>query len=71
MTVVAIGILAGVAIALGATRLMSTLLFNVEAWDAPAYAAAGGLLFGVALLACVVPAVRAMRLQPAVVLRNE
>jgi putative ABC transport system permease protein len=71
MTVVGIGIAIGVAIALGATRLMSSLLFNVGASDPPAYAGAGTLLFVLAALACAVPAFRAMRLQPAIVLRNE
>ncbi len=71
MTVVGIGIAVGVAVALGATRLMSSLLFNVGASDPSAYAGAGTLLFVVAVLACAVPALRATRLQPATVLRNE
>ena len=71
MTVVSIGIAVGIAIALGATRLMASLLFNVGATDPWAYFSAGFLLFAVAALACGVPAFRAMRLQPAAVLRNE
>jgi putative ABC transport system permease protein len=71
MTVVGIGIVVGVAVALGATRLMSSLLFDVGASDASAFAGACTLLFVVAVLACAVPAFRAMRLQPATVLRNE
>jgi predicted permease len=71
MTVVGIGIAVGAAVALAATRLMSSLLFNVGASDPSAYAGAGTLLFVVAVLACAVPAFRAMRLQPATVLRNE
>jgi ABC-type antimicrobial peptide transport system permease subunit len=71
MTVVGIGIAAGIAVALGATRLMASLLFNVGAADPSAYLSAGILLFAVAALACAVPAFRAMRLQPATVLRNE
>jgi putative ABC transport system permease protein len=71
LTVVAIGIAVGVAIALGATRLMSSLLFNVGALHPSAYAGAGTLLFVVAMLACALPALRAMRLQPATVLRND
>ena len=71
MTVVGIGIAVGIAIALGATRLMASLLFNVGAADPSAYLSAGFLLFAVAVLACAVPAFRAMRLQPATVLRNE
>jgi putative ABC transport system permease protein len=71
MTVVGIGISVGIAAALGATRLMSSLLFDIGAVDPWAYAGAGALLLGAALLACAVPALRAMRLQPARVLRNE
>jgi predicted permease len=71
MTVVGIGIAAGIAVALGSTRLMSSLLFNVGAADPWAYLSAGFLLFAVAVLACAIPAFRAMRLQPAAVLRNE
>ena len=71
MTVVGIGIVVGIAVALGATRLMSSLLFNVGATDPRAYTSAGMVLFAVALLACAVPAYRAMRLQPAEVLRSE
>lgn len=71
MTVVGIGIAVGAAVALGATRLMSSLLFNVGAADPRAYTSAGVLMFAVALLACAVPAYRAMRLQPAEVLRSE
>ena len=71
MTVVGIGIAVGVAVALGATQLMSSLLFDVGALDPSAYAGAGTLLFVAAFLACALPAFRAMRLQPASVLRNE
>jgi putative ABC transport system permease protein len=71
MTVVGIGIAVGVALAFAATRLMSSLLFNVGAADPRAYTSGGVLLFAVALLACAVPAYRAMRLQPAEVLRTE
>jgi putative ABC transport system permease protein len=71
MTVVVAGITAGVAVAVATTRLMSSLLFNVGATDPVAYAIGGSTLLAVALLACAVPALRAMRLQPAIVLRNE
>jgi putative ABC transport system permease protein len=71
MTVVGVGIGLGLATALAATRLISSLLFDVGAADPSAYAGAGTLLFVVAMLACAIPALRAMRLQPAAVLRNE
>ena len=71
MTVVIAGIVAGLAIAFATTRLMSSLLFDVGATDPIAYVTAGSMLLAVAAAACAVPAFRAMRLQPAVVLRNE
>ena len=71
LTVVGVGIAVGIAVALAATRLMSSLLFNVAAADPSAYLSSGLLLFAVAVLACAIPAFRAMRLQPATVLRNE
>lgn len=71
MTVVVIGVIAGTAIAFSATRLMTTLLFGVDAGDPMIFAAVVMLLGTTALLACAVPAWRAMRLPPAAVLRNE
>jgi putative ABC transport system permease protein len=71
MAVVSIGVLAGTAIAFAATRLMATLLFGVGAADPGTFTAVGALMLTVALLACAVPAWRAMRVQPAELLRND
>jgi putative ABC transport system permease protein len=71
MTVVVAGTVAGLAIAFASTRLMSSLLFNVGAADPVAYVTAATILLFIAALACAVPAFRAIRLQPAAVLRNE
>ena len=71
MTVVIGGVIAGTALALAATRLMSSLLFGVGATDPLAFTGVASLMVSVALIACAVPAWRAMRVQPAVVLRNE
>jgi putative ABC transport system permease protein len=71
MTVVAIGLVAGLAIAMSATRLMASLLFGVGAADPTTFAAVTVLMIAVAMLACAVPAWRAMRVQPAAILRNE
>jgi predicted permease len=71
MTVVASGVAIGLLIALGLTRLMSSLLFGVGAADASTFVAVSGLMFAAALVACFVPARRAIGVQPAVVLRNE
>jgi len=71
MSVVATGTGIGLLAALVFSRLMSRLLFGVAFADALTYGAAAVLLLAVALMACVVPARRASRLQPASVLRNE
>ena len=71
MKVVASGVIVGLLIALGLTRVMSSLLFGVGAADAFTFGAAALLMLAVALVACFVPARRAIGLQPATVLRNE
>jgi putative ABC transport system permease protein len=71
MKVVAGGVVIGVVAALMLTRLMSSLLFEVGAADMPTYILVAALLLVVALIACALPARRAVGLQPAVVLRNE
>ena len=53
------GLAIGAAAALGLTRLMSTLLFEVKPSDAPTYALSAAVLGAVALLACYIPARRA------------
>lgn len=71
MIVVATGVLAGAALAFAATRLMASLLFGVGAADPGTFTAVGVLMLLVALIACALPAWRAMRVQPAAILRNE
>ncbi len=71
MMVVASGVLVGLLTALVLTRLMSSLLFGIGTADAFTFVAVSVLLLAVALMACFVPARRAIAVQPAVVLRNE
>jgi ABC-type antimicrobial peptide transport system permease subunit len=64
MTLVSIGVAAGLAGALGVTGLLRTLLFGVSAHDPVIYATVVLGVLGVGLLASFVPARRAARVDP-------
>ncbi len=71
MKLALIGIGLGVLAALALTRLMKTLLFEVSATDLTTFAVISVLLLFVALLACYIPARRAMKVDPMAALHCE
>jgi putative ABC transport system permease protein len=65
------GLAIGVAGSLALTRVMSSLLYGVTARDPGIFALVAALLLVVAMLACYIPARRAMKVEPMVALREE
>jgi len=63
------GVFLGLALALALSRLLSSLLFNVGPHDPLTFAGVTGLLILVAILATLVPASSATRVNPTVALR--
>jgi predicted permease len=59
-----IGIVVGLLGAFAATRMLTTMLFEITATDPPAFVAGAVALFTIALVACAVPAMRAVRVNP-------
>ncbi|MEO5959974.1 MAG: ABC transporter permease, partial [Opitutaceae bacterium] len=68
---IVLGLVCGLVGALALTRYLSSLLFNVSATDPLTFTAIAALLAGVATLACLLPASRAMKVDPMVALRAE
>ena len=64
------GIVIGLLGATWVVRFLRSLLFGVSAFDVPTFVAATAVLALVALVACLIPARRATRVAPAVVLRE-
>jgi putative ABC transport system permease protein len=66
-----VGVAVGALAAFGLSRLMSSLLYEVEGSDLTTYVSVSLLLTAVALLACYIPARRATKVDPLVALRYE
>ena len=71
MLLAATGMVVGLAVTVGLTRLMVSLLYGVRPTDPATLAGVSLVLGGIALLACYIPAWRATRVDPLVALRYE
>jgi predicted permease len=71
MAMVGGGVIAGLFLSYFLTSAVENLLFGIGSFDLPAFAATSGLLLLIALVACWLPARRAMRVDPMIALRYE
>ena len=71
LSLVALGLVIGLAIAAGAARLIRTLLFSVQPIDPLIYGCVTVLFAFIAILACLLPSLRASRIDPMIALRTE
>lgn len=66
-----IGVLAGGLAAAGLGRFVETQLYSVRALDVVSFAVTGGVMILTAFIASVIPALRALRIDPINALRGE
>jgi putative ABC transport system permease protein len=71
LKLVGIGILVGVIVALGATRVMTTLLYGITATDPLTFVSICLIIGAIALIASYVPANRATKVDPLVAIRYD
>jgi putative ABC transport system permease protein len=71
MLPVGIGLTIGLAASFAVNRLLKSMLVQVSPADPVTLLAASAVLISAALLGCLIPARRAMRVDPVVALRNE
>jgi len=66
-----VGLILGLGVSVGAARVIRGLLYGAQPLDASVFVAASVLLMMVAAASCVMPALRASRIDPMQALRNE
>jgi len=71
MAMVSAGVVAGLVFSTLLARSMSSLLYGIGIFDAPSFLITAALLMAVAVVACYLPARRAMRVDPIIALRYE
>jgi len=71
LTLVLTGIVIGVGSAFGLTRFLATLLFGIQPTDRVTFVVVSATFFVIAMVAALIPAIRATRLDPLIALRDE
>jgi ABC-type antimicrobial peptide transport system permease subunit len=71
MKLTALGLVIGVAGTVGLAQALSSMLFNVDKYDPLTLVAVAVAMGAIALVACIIPALRAIRVNPNVALRHE
>ena len=66
-----IGAILGLAAAFDLSRVLASLLFGIKTTDPLTYATVTLILTAAALLACIIPALRATKIDPVIALRSE
>ena len=71
MALVILGLVAGLVVALSVTRLLARFLYDVSTRDGAAFTGTPLVLLAVALVACLIPAWRATRIDPVRALKQD